>query len=198
MARKPIHLVASGPKPRGRQVVWDAIRTLRCFTARELARSIDHNASAVSDYLSCLRAGGIIAIADTAVVGARRTHTYELVRDVGIEAPRLRADGTPCTQGLATEQMWRTMAMLADFSPRDLAVAASTEQQPVAEEHAGDYVGNLLRAGYLTIVQPSTPVRQARYRLVKRTGPKPPMVQRLKSIWDPNIGQIMWQEEPGE
>jgi hypothetical protein len=198
--RKPVHLTTVGGKPHGRQIVWEAMRRLRIFTVSGLAEEIDHHRSTIRDYVECLRAGGFVTILSTKVNGARKTHTYELTRDVGVEAPKLRKDGTPSTQGLATEQMWRTMKMMGNFTPRELAISATTELQPVDEVHALDYVGHLFSARYLALVAKSTPTSQARYRFLsmRNTGPRPPMVQRLKTVFDPNLGQIVWHEEPAE
>ena len=201
MSRRPAHLTAVGGKPRGRQIVWETIRRLRRFTVKQLAAEIDHLPDSVRTYVDCLSAGGFISVVDQeASANNRFAKVYELVRDIGVEAPRLQRDGTPCTQGRAREQMWRTMKLLDSFTPRELAISASTEEQPVNETDAGDYVKRLHKAGYLTLTVPSTPVRQARYRFVKarNTGPRPPMVQRLKTVFDPNLGQIVWHEEPAE
>lgn len=99
--------------------------------------------------------------------------------------------------GAAQEQMWRTMKILSDFTFRDLAISASTEAVMVNEEAARDYLGALSAAGYLITVQKGGPNRPARYRFnrARNTGPKAPMIQRLKTVFDTNTRQVVWQEE---
>jgi hypothetical protein len=175
MARKPVHLTAAGPAPQGREAVWASIRTLKRFTIAEAA-----------GYLAC--EGSARRFAE---------RTFVLVRDVGVEAPRVRRDGTEVTQGRAREQMWRTMKIVGEFSVKDLAVHASTEAVPVDAEDAKSYVHYLHLAGYLRQVQPGVPGQPARYRFIKarNTGPKAPMVQRVRQVWDPNVKQLVWRSE---
>lgn len=207
MARQPVHLTADQKRPSGRQAMWQAIRRLGVerFSLTDVTFQTGLHRDTVRSYLRALTAGGYLVIDGT--VPSRPSQfgagpnaknpapAYRLVRDVGIEAPRLRPDGTPCRQGAAREQLWRTMRLIATaWTPRELAVAASTEDVPVSATDALDYVKHLHHAGYLQVVEPAPPRRQARYRLTRATGPRPPMVQRLKTVWDPNLGKIMWQE----
>jgi len=209
--RKPVHLTSSAGKVSGRQAMWQVMRKRKRFTARQVADDINADRDAVRSYLKCLVNGGIVAEdgkepAPTGVFGRKPTHrnlmiVYRLAIDCGVDAPRLRKDGSPCEQGLPREQMWRTMHMIPTFTTRDLAASASTEAVPIDERDAKDYIGHLYRAGYLALVKSSKPGHKpgtgslAVYRLVKKTGPRPPMIQRLKTVFDPNLGQIVWHEE---
>jgi len=206
--RKPVHLVAAARHPGSRQAMWEAMRRLRRFTVTSITNETNAVRDTARTFVESLARGGFLAAVGTTEPvdrmffkpgsGQKVPTVYELVQDIGVEAPRVRRDGSLCTQGLPREQMWRTMKLLAEFTPRELAVAASTEAHPVADEDARDYVKHLLRADYLRIIVPATKRRQARYRLVRNTGPKPPMVQRLKSVFDPNLRQIVWHDEPAE
>jgi len=121
--------------------------------------------------------------------------TYQLVKDCGIEAPRVRKDGTEVTQGRGREQMWRTIKIIGDFTARDLAQAASTPEFPVAESTARDYCIMLVGAEYLATVRPGSPGVPARYRLIQSrwTGPRAPMIQRLNQMYDPNTGEVFYR-----
>lgn len=202
MARKPVHLTMGRGRLRGgRQAAWEAMRRLQRFTTADIASAGRMEITGARDYLTSLQRGGYIAIAEIVKGGgAARTYIYELVRDIGIEAPRLRKDGRPCVQGLAREQMWRTMKILTDFDYRDLAIAATTEDISVSEGNSRDYIHYLLTAGYLHLTAAGGPARPARYQFVRamNTGPQPPMVQRTKVVFDPNLGRIVWQEEVAE
>jgi hypothetical protein len=199
MAREPALLVAAvGGKPNARQVIWDAIRRLRRFTRLELADAIKRDGHGLSIYLTALARAGHLAV--TEKPGGRKARVYELVRDVGVEAPRLCANGTPSTKGLLLEQTWRTIRMLDQFTPRELAICASTETHQVSEDYAQNYVSWLFVAGYLTRIVMDAPGRPATYRAVKSrySGPRAPRVVKLQSVFDPNLGKIVWHEDPDE
>lgn len=198
MARKPADVIAAAPKPSGREVVWRHIRLMAAgFTLRDLNRATDIPRDTIASYLQGLTAAGYLE-------RTPRTDANEwrLIRDVGSEAPRVRPDGTPVTQGLAREQMWRTMKRLDGFSWRDLALAASTDSVPVADEDAKSYCHDLAVAGYLLEIVKgkgggkavSHPSRY-RFNRAKNTGPRAPMVQRMKTIFDPNLGRVVWHPE---
>lgn len=197
MARQPADVLAASKWSQGRETIWAAVRKLRAFTLTELWRAVECEIpkGTVESYLQGLVSGGYV----TKQVGQRKpgrfvAARYELARDTGVDAPKVRRDGTPVEQGARRGQMWRTMRMLGDFSPQDLAVAASTAKTTVSAIDAGDYCKYLRKAGYLRCVQASKPGTQAVYSFVKAryTGPKPPQVQRVKQVFDPNVGEVVW------
>ncbi|KDB09487.1 hypothetical protein LIG30_1459 [Burkholderia sp. lig30] len=203
MARKPAHLEQNGGKG-PRQRAWEAIRRQRNdFTTDSVVKTSKVDKAAVQTYLQSLARGGFIeTIGDRMALGV--TKHYRLVRDTGVEAPRLNRQGQPVLRSRGSENMWRTMRIMGEFSWRELAMHASTPDTVIAEMAAKAYVQGLAHAGYLTVVDPGHPfikgkgAKQARYRLLvsKYTGPRPPMIQRTKSVYDPNLGKVVWQEEP--
>jgi hypothetical protein len=152
----------------------------------------------VRDYVAGLTAAGYLE--------RREDANYSLVRDCGIEAPRVRRDGTEIIRGKGREQMWLVMKVLDDFSALDLAVHASTEHVQVSEVDAKSYIHYLNKAGYLAVTQPGQPGNRpnngivARYRLLpqKYTGPRPPMVQRIKQVYDQNLQKVVWSSARGD
>lgn len=202
MPRKPVHLTANARRPEGRQVIWEAIRRLKRFTVADVERATRLNDATIRTYLHGLHAAGYLHKPDETVDvgGSIPAQVWELVRDVGIEAPRVRKDGTPVTQGRGREQLWRTMRIINDFNCRELAVQASTEIHPVAESEAAYYCQYLHRAGYLVCTAEGGPNTPARYRLLpsRYTGPQAPQIQRIRQVWDPNTEQIVWRPEGGE
>ena len=194
--------MAAGRKPAdragpygSREAAWAAMRRLGRFTVRQVTEETRLGQDTVRDYVRGLEAAGYLKRVGTTDVGhpgAPRAVVYELVRDVGVEAPRVRKDGTPVHMGRGREQMWRTMKVLGEFSARDLAVHASTEDCPVSLEDAKHYVRYLAKAGYLV---PLTRGRAVRYRLLpsKNTGPRAPMIQRVRQVYDPNLGRVVWR-----
>lgn len=197
MPRKPAQLELAGGKG-PRQRIWDMIRKFGPYPwTRFDVIPNDVCAETARTYLSGLEKAGYIEQAGfrPGAHGGARVRLYILVRDCGAEAPRVRKDGMPVTQGLAQEQMWRTLRMLKhDTNARELAAHASTPAIPVRENAAADYLNNLHHAGYLQCTRPHIKGRagRARYRLISNTGPRPPMVCRADAIYDPNLGKTVW------
>lgn len=199
VTRKPAHLEAQGPKG-DRQFMWEAMRKLHksgdLFTVNDVWKSTTGNGpkGRVRDYITGLVAAGHLKARPT----PGKATEYELVKDCGIEAPRVRKDGTEVTQGRGREQMWRTIKIIGDFTARDLAQAASTPAFPVAENTAKDYCTMLAGAEYLATISPGSPGVPARYRLMQSrwTGPRAPMIQRLKQLYDPNTGEVVYRRNP--
>jgi hypothetical protein len=168
----------------GRDKIWTTIRKADIvFTISGLAVASGADRKTVSDYLRCLVPGGIVQAVENG--------GFTLIRDVGIHAPRLNREGKPVTQGAGTENMWRSMRMLAQFSAQDIAVHSTTDTVSVSEATAKSYALMLLHCGYLRVVAQAVPgKRAATYRLIRNSGPKPPQIQRVKRVFDPNTGKV--------
>lgn len=194
--RKPVHLEAQGPKG-DRQSMWEIIRKLHKggepITVRDVWMLGAEWApkGRVRDYVAGLVAAGYLRPIEGAPGPSVQ---YELMKDCGLDAPRVRKDGTEVTQGRGREQMWRTIKIIGEFTSQDLARAASTPDFPVAEKTANEYCVMLAGAGYLQTVRAGRPGRFARYRLItsRWTGPRAPMIQRLKQVFDPNTGEVVY------
>jgi len=208
MSRKPASLEIKGGKS-PRQRIWEAIRANRDhFTQRELAEVVGGMEGAIEDYIKSLLAGKFITvIAEEAVGRLAKRRTYRLVRDNGVEAPRVNKRGELVTQGRGTEAMWGTMRRMfsrpsCDFNFRELAGFSSTASHAVLEETAKAYVLCLAAAGYLQETKPAVAGRSAvpaRYYLKLDTGPRAPMIQRTRQVFDPNpkYNRVMWIEPKG-
>lgn len=204
MPRKPAQLVSGLGL---RQQIWNRIREIpadRPFSLLDILYGAEiHSECTAREYITGLFRAGYLNLRQAAVTAgpaSRRTPAlYSLARDTGLDAPRVRKDGTPVTQGLAQEQMWRALRMLkGDINARELAAHASTPAIPVAAAAAADYLRNLHHAGYLHLTQPARTTMknggksQARYRLKPAvegkgdTGPRAPMVCRTHVLYDPN------------
>lgn len=175
-----------------REMIWAAIRkTSSGFTVASIADCVGSPPKTVRCYLTALAAAGYLAVMPDEPGQPAR---WVLVRDIGNEAPRVRPDGSPVTQGQVTEQLWRGMYMLKEFSFRDLIETASIK---IPEDAARAYCKLLLATGYLRVLRKAEPTsgRIARYRLVRNNGPKPPQVQRVKRVYDPNSGEVFVPED---
>lgn len=207
MARLPAeHEMRGGKSPR--QKVWAQIRKQpNRFTQAEIAECGKVSEDAVKDYVKVLLKAGFIAVIDSEAVGKLcKRNIYALIKDNGVEAPRISKKGEVVTHGSVNEAMWGTLRrvlMGQSFDYRELAAFSSTTSQMVAEETAKTYVFMLANAGYLECVTPPVLGRRARpgrYRLKPKmdTGPRAPMIQRTKQVYDPNKNCVMWIEEKGD
>lgn len=198
-----------------RQKAWEAIRALRGaeWSRVQIARAARIDVTCFDNYLEGLVAAKIVRETRRVENPGRRgacatTGMYVLDKDCGVEAPRVRADGSEVTAGRQQEQMWRTLRMLnkGDISAAELAAHASTSTITVSLGTAQSYLKTLNKAGYLDMVPakrcPPNPKlsKAARYRLraTRNTGPKPPMICRASAVFDANENRIVWSEVPTE
>jgi len=178
-----------------REAMWEIIRVSPRFTVRELEQQVKLEISTVRDYINGLCAAGYLEkdgskpSGTPGSLGATAT-AFKMIKDAGVDAPRVRKDGTRVTQGQGHINMWRTMRMIGNFTAKELAINASTPDCIVKETAAADYVKHLCFAGYLR-------KKDSRYMFIKSsyTGPKPPMIQRVKRVWDQNLKKVMWRED---
>jgi len=194
--RKRIDLEMQGTKG-NRQRIWEALRARRdSFTAYQVARNAQVDDDAVRSYLQSLIRGGWVEVID----GQRfEEQTLRLVKDNGAEAPAVTRRGAPSTAGMGTEAMWRTLRILGELNASELAEHASASV-PVSLWSARSYLKWLKAAGYVLVVAPGKPGQKERYRLApgRYTGPRPPMIQRIGQVFDPNLGQVVYRREPEE
>jgi hypothetical protein len=189
MSRKPAHIegAAAGDRLPGRWGIWAAVRELQTFTRPELRRHLPHVAPCpVDDYLGALVKAGYVGVGPMVDAGSpdgRKVRSYTLVRDVGVDAPRLRKDGTELPE-TAQMKMWLIMKILNLFTVDDLKEATHTPPATVET-----YLRHLTQAGYLARLP------DGQYRLINNTGGHAPMVQRTKVVYDPNLRRIMWHED---
>ena len=188
MARQPVNEVRS---LQTREAIWAAIRNMagESFTSRDIQRDTACSVDQVQSYIRGLYRAEVLALVEEKEVkGFFKTQkVYRLQKDLGVEAPRVRNDGSFVTQGRGREQMWETMRSMRTFTALDIHVFASTDEHHVAQSEASTYCNTLARARYLQRNGKS-------FTLIKRTGPRPPMIQRTKSVYDPNLNKIVWRE----
>lgn len=210
MARKPVHLHPAGHLS-AREAAWAAMRKLGQFTLDDLERATGEKNRTIGTYVSSLVKAGYLELVghDTRGLNTKgisksrnsfRGAIYRLVKDQGVEAPRVQRDGSPVTQGRGRENMWLAARLLPEFDWHELAEEASVDDVRVAPREAKDYVLHLHKAGYLKRTRAGRPGTAARYRMIpgRFTGPKPPMIQRVKQVYDPNLGEVVWPKECGQ
>lgn len=194
--RKPAHLMPNG-LPTYREAVWTLVRQLKTFDVYAILKHAKGQNGLRQDNINYYLRGWARAGYLSVQTGTQRgqAKVYTLVKDTGVNPPRVNNKGEPITQGTKRLQMWNTLRIAQQLNYRELAVMASTDDQPIAVSDAQDYLLNLYRAGYLVQVSPAcnsgTP---AVYRLkpAMNTGPKPPLVQRTQVVIDQNLRQVVY------
>jgi hypothetical protein len=183
-----------------RQAIWEWIKAhvkehgaSHAFFLKDIDVKLEKDT--IRDYLTGLFNAGYLGVYNdpTAKLPKGTPMAYYFKEDCGHDAPRVRRDGTPVTQGQGRQQMWNAMRILKVFRPVDLAFNASTDDHTVAESEAVSYCAALCKAGYLS----DRPA--AGYMLLPSmwTGPHPPQIQRTKQVYDPNLRRVVWARIEG-
>ncbi len=169
-----------------REAMWAVIREKQTFMVRDIHQETTLDISTVRDYIRGLANAGYLS-----EEGDISGKVFTLIRDIGIDAPKVRKDGSAVTQGQGQVNMWKAMRTLQVFSPRDLAVNASTRTCTVQQASAEGYCRHLCHAGYLRQDDHGS------YFFIPHmySGPKPPMIQRVKRVWDQNLKKVMWSDD---
>jgi hypothetical protein len=81
------------------------------FTLADLERAVRVPQATIQSYLQGLEAAGYLT-SERQPNGSRNQErfgrkSYALVRDCGVDAPRVSRSGRPVTQGVGREAMWR-------------------------------------------------------------------------------------------
>lgn len=191
MSRQPVATLAGGKSHRQR--IWELIRQAKPgFTMMDVTPG-DIASETARDFLNGLERAGILGATEPARRGERKR--YALLHDKGIEAPRVRRDGTEVVQGQGNEAMWGAIQVLDSFTAQTIA-----DLSGAAPGAAKSYCMFLARAGYLKIANQGkgsgsggTPTL---YQTVKAriTGPRAPMITKLKAVYDPNIHEVVWTQ----
>jgi hypothetical protein len=177
-----------------RDDVWKEMCNLKLFTTSQLLRKIKMDKTTIDQYVrSLVKAGYMVREPVSAELSAGKgvcaiRYQYRIVRE-SLEAPRVRKDGTTVTQGQGRQNIWRSMRILKRFDLATIWAVSGTEEHPVAREEVKTYVRYLTKAGYLKKMGEG---EKAVYMIIRYTGPKAPMIQRVKQIWDPNLKEVVW------
>lgn len=154
-------------------------------------------------HLQGLVKAGYVAVTKVSPKKGFSKNMYQLIKDTGVDAPLIKNDGSESVVGVKNANMWRTMRMLKTFTYVDIEAHASTTAHEISVATVRQYIKALHKAGYLACVRMSE--RKLRnggqtpsvYQLVKDTGAKAPMVQKLKTVYDQNLNRVMYQDEAG-
>ncbi len=196
MPRARADLVMVGGKT-PRQHIWEAIRKLNAsskeLTTYSVARKSGQDDQAVRAYFRDMAKAGIVSKVRNL---ARRDAEWKLLKDEGVEAPRITRGGKVIKLGEGAENVWRALRILGEFTAAEAAVAASVNGVSISEFGAHVYLSGLAKAGYVTR-RGGTAGFKTRFRLVpsRYTGPKHPIYQRdFDQVYDPNLDQVVWRK----
>lgn len=193
-------LVMVGGKP-PRQHIWEAIRAINAspkeLTTYAVARKSNQDDQTVRGYFRDMEKAGIVSKVRN--VG-RFDAEWELLKDEGVEAPRITRSGKVSKYAAGAENVWRALRILGEFTAAEASVAASVNGVSISEFGAHVYLSGLAKAGYVTR-RGGTPGVKTRFSLVpsRYTGPKHPIYQRdFHQVYDPNLDQVVWRKADQE
>ena len=159
---------------------WDLARRLGACTASTLASELAISRPAAREIINGWQAAGKVSILDAGNQRGR-SRSWEVV-------PAHRAPLSRVAR--IRQQAWVAMRGLKEFSRTDLIAHCDADLKPEARDVA-DFVAMLLKAGYLRVTRLATASgREARYRLVRDSGPRAPDERRVAILFDVNEGRI--------
>ena len=195
--RKPAQLEMIGGRS-SRQRIWEELRKLKGeFEMYPVARAANVDDETLKTYLYCLTAGGFVEI----VKRKRYDKTiYRRIKDNGVEAPRLTRKGEPVKQGMISEAIWRTLRIQDSLDARLITNYVEAAGHETTMAYVKRYLGSLKKAGYLQVLHKGNAHRLEVIRLKPgmNTGPRAPQIQRVKTVYDPNLNKVMHCEDPEE
>lgn len=199
MAGRKAILVVTGTKE-PRQRMWESIRVLAPgFSTNDIARRSGQMPREINEYFSALVKAGIIDVIESP--SGKEGRIYSLIKDEGVEHPRLNRKGERVYDHLITENIWRSIRILkGSFTAETVLHTASAGGAAMTIKIVRQYLNALTEAGYFTKTDwdrnsPET------YQLVpgKHTGPRPPEIRKLDSlqVYDPNLSKLVFVKTTG-
>lgn len=172
------------------QPAWDVAWSSETFSIRDLVEKAGIAEATAANYVSDWERKGVVD--QCGKDGSK--YLYRVIRsdEKSDDRTTLKTATGEITLGTAKENMWRTMRMLRSFTKTELRTHSDVPDVPVAVADANSFCNMLLRGGYLRIERKATPgKREARYRLIKDTGPRPPKEKRVRAVWDENTKEFV-------
>jgi hypothetical protein len=201
VTRKPIYVEVAMPS--GPEHYWREMRRLgsKGFTVRAIANASDGvSYETVRRYVWWLQKEGYVARVGQKQDGYAVQAIY-VVKKATAHAPIERAAPRAIK---AREAMWNAIRALKQFTARELAVSAATEERPISQRSANLYIQRLAQAGVLQVVVPPRratgkigPVPRGAiagtWRLRKNadTGPEAPKLCNAGFVFDPNKNAVL-------
>lgn len=198
--------LAGGPKLKGHDYFWEVIRDLGAegatFTISDVVQQTSAHRDTVGDFIRRLtrtappileRAGFRQVRNDWRPMNTARAQLYRLLRSP-VDTPSVRRDGSEGGYGRRRQHMWNILRgpqAREGINAPELAMLAETEELPIAEGTAAEFLWRLDVAGYLVVLEKPANNRKARYRLRPGQGPKAPKLLHTTMVYDPNRREIV-------
>lgn len=134
-----------------RQKIWDVLREHKAefLPPHEIAGKAGTVHETTHNYLNMLEKAGLIEVQlQGALFATRPIKTFRLLKNIGTQAPRLRADGSFYDEQ-QSEVIWRTAKILRRFTLAELVLHIGMTHQ-VKTNYVKNYVFGLVRGGYVT------------------------------------------------
>lgn len=165
-----------------RDLCWNAALLLKTFSVSDLAEKAELSDHQAYYFIQIWIKEGLILREVAGLIELQR------FRVLAVEGARPQIDSVETPPG----NMWTAMRGLRSFSPRDIAAHATSELTVVTLEMAQSYCQMLVRASYLRVMDKAIPGRRdAVYRLIRNTGPRPPVERRVRVVIDENQQKIV-------
>lgn len=165
------------------QRIWDECMKRRRFNTHEIAAEIGLPVDRVGKLVRTWHSEGLVQKLDGR--GVKGRVIFRIAEQKKVVKPK--RDAT------IHGNLWMAMRGLGEFCPTDLSAHATTDTLEVSARQANDYCRMLLNAGYLKVLRKAVPGRrEARYRLIRNTGPKPPRERRVRAVYDDNQEQYVY------
>lgn len=167
-----------------REQAWEFIQDQTEFRNEDIVTAVGVALSTAQKWVYQWERKNLIRI----VRSERKKRFYRVTGKQTEVPPSYRADMSAVSRQTAHGNMWRSMRMMRQFSPTDLAIHSTTDEVDVPEQAAKEYCRMLCRAKYLRVIEKALPGRrEPRYRLINNTGPKPPREKRVRAVFDENL-----------
>jgi hypothetical protein len=187
--------VSGGKVPK--QHMWEAVReNQNSFSILMIAKASGQQFAQVKDYIQAMRNAQLVELVDES--GDLKDHRWRLVRDEGVEYPRLQPNGERSVHGLGLENLWRAMRILKKMTAAEAADMASVNGVRVSQAYAINYFMVLVDVGYLIASSHDSKRAQTfEFAPGMNTGPRHPIVQRWESVqvFDANTEKVVYSKE---
>lgn len=162
--------------------IWRFLNKHPRFTYADVAAACQVSSWKLTNYLRKLRRQKIVKPCGRE--GATHFYTIFDGKDVQAFAAKKR--------GVKEGAIWQAIRMLGVFTSDELRTALISIPEQITAEQIQAYCTTLAQAKYLIVLERAKPgKRPARYRLVKNTGPLPPVKRKLTVVVDGNEDRIV-------
>lgn len=170
------------PQCKFEKAAWDFIKKNPRFTRQDFGAAINVSTPIWTRYFHVLLNAGVI----TRTIERRGRHPVYTSLNNSEMARKLRG----CRQ---TDEgaIWQVMRMLKTFTVSDIVMAIADSRE-ISRSKIQSYCTMLTRTEYLRALRKARGGSDARYRLIRDSGPLPPVRKRTQVIIDQNEDRVVY------